>query len=69
MKVARAYKLADWCGLGPRIIVHPNGLPPSWTESNLTDHEEAMAMQHGEWMKVVHLDPQYFQKIESFELT
>ena len=65
---ARAYKLADFCGLGPRIIVHPNGLPPSWTENNLTPEEEAKAMTHGEWLRVVHLDPQHFQKIESFEL-
>jgi hypothetical protein len=65
---SRAYKLDDWCGLGPRIIVHPKGLPPSWTETNITAEEEAMAMEQGRYSRVVHLDPVTFEVIATFEL-
>lgn len=64
----RAYRLENFCQQGPRIIVHPQGLPPSWKETNLTAEEEAMAMQHGVHGYAVHVDPKTFQKIEQFKI-
>jgi hypothetical protein len=39
----------NYCGLGDRIIIHPRGLPPGWTESNLSKEgqERALAAAEG----------------------
>jgi hypothetical protein len=64
----RAYKIENWCNLGPRIIVHPHGLPPSWKENNLPPDIEDRARLHGELSRVVHLNMDTLEKIESFRL-
>jgi hypothetical protein len=64
----RAYKIENWCNLGPRIIVHPHGLPPSWKENNLPPEIEDQARARGLSGRVVHLDPNTLEKIESFRL-
>ena len=64
---ARAYR-HDWCGLGDRVIVHPNGLPPGWKESNLTPEEEAVALRQAEPRFVVHLEVGTGRHLEAFKL-
>jgi len=64
----RAYKIENWCNLGPRIIVHPYGLPPGWKENNLPRDIEEQARRHGDLSRVVHLNPDTLEKIESFRL-
>ena len=63
----RAY-LHNWCELGDRIIVHPRGLPPGWTESGLTPEREAEAVKHRIPGHVAHLNPENLELIESFRL-
>jgi hypothetical protein len=44
-----AYLHRNYCGLGDRIVIHPKGLPPGWTESNLSKEgqERALAAAEG----------------------
>ena len=67
MTSARAYLLKDWCVLGPRIVVHPLGLPPGWKESGLTIEEEQRAFKAKLW-NLTHLDPTTFERLDTFEL-
>lgn len=59
--------LKDWCGLGPRIVVHPLGLPPGWTSSGLSTEDEQRAFKAPLW-GLTHLDPETFERLETFEL-
>lgn len=76
----RAY-LHNWSDLGDRIIVHPKGLPPGWTESGLTPEREAEVIAEIERRSqnyahleirrppcVEHLNPENLEPIESFVL-
>ena len=40
--MTKAYLHKNFCGLGDRIIIHPMGLPPGWTESGLTAEQEKL---------------------------
>ena len=76
----RAY-LYNWCELGKRIVVHPEGLPPGWTESGLTPEREAEVIAEVERRSqnyahlghhrppcVEHLNPENLEPIETFPL-
>lgn len=63
----RAY-LFNFYDQGDRIIVHPRGLPPGWTESGLTPEREAEAVERNISGHVVHLNPENLEPIESFVL-
>ena len=56
-----AYLLDDWCGLGPRIVVHSCGLPRGWTTLNVAGEARAQACRFGESGQVVFLDPETFE--------
>lgn len=44
MKENKVYYIEDWCGEGPRVIYHPRGLPPSWTETNVSEETESAVL-------------------------
>jgi hypothetical protein len=51
-----------------RIIVHSAGLPPGWTETNLTPEIEQRALTKAEHHRVIHLCPNTFETIASYKL-
>lgn len=63
----RAY-LHNWCALGDRIVVHPQGLPPGWAASGLTPEREAEAVKHSIPGHVLHLNPETLELIEIFPI-
>jgi hypothetical protein len=54
MKNNKVYHIEDWCGEGPRVIYHPRGLPPSWTETNVPEETEREVLH-----KVAELGPPF----------
>lgn len=76
----RAYLFTFYNG-SDRIIVHPRGLPPGWTESGLTPEREAEVIAEVERRSqnyahfgirrppcVEHLNPENLEPIETFLL-
>jgi hypothetical protein len=79
-----AYLHKNWCGLGDRVIVHPQGLPPGWKESNLTVEQQSAAktavrdkiqptqaqIRSGAHpqREVFHLNPETLEVIDTFKL-
>ena len=76
----QAYLYKNYPGGGDRIIVHPKGLPPGWTDSGLSELDSARAVEvaHQELRKlrefhlrrarVVHLRPGTLEFIEAFNV-
>ena len=70
----KAYLLQDYCGQGPRIVVHPRGLPPGWKVSGLTAEQEEQA-HHGAYKlgpefrnHVLHFDPETLEHLDSLKV-
>ena len=63
MKESKVYYIEDWCKLGPRVIYHPRGLPPSWTETNVSEEIEADILH-----EVAKLGPPWHKHIVHFGL-
>lgn len=77
----KAYLHRKFAGLEDRIIVHPCGLPPGWTESNLSQEGQDRALKASELIykqlttrfasgsrEVLHLNPDTLELIESFPI-
>lgn len=70
--MTKAYLHKNFCGLSDRIIIHPMGLPPGWTESGLTAEQEhdafVVSLCHAEKRgQVLHFN-ENFELIEAFPL-